>query len=235
MFTSSENHPDDGITHTLCRTDTEAYIKIVYGTYYLYRYQDEDVKNIILKLKNGDSKAIYELARSLYEAILNQITANHLPSGQISVLILHVPSSSFGIGKKDKDHMAILLEYLAGITTEVTADKTTDFAPSEKSPTKELGSIKVQIDIAPYIFRHTKPPHTSQHHKDRSSRINQSIDKFEFASHVPPLLLAQYSYIYIVDDVVTTGSSLQALKRLLTAYCSKHRLSPIIRSMALSH
>ncbi len=231
MFTSSENHPDDGTMHTLYRTKPEMYIKIAHGTYYLYRYRDEDVKNMILKLKNGDSKTIYQMAQSLYKAILNQITTNNPPSGQSSILLLHVPSSSFGIGKKDKDHIAILLENLAGITVH----EATDFTMSDKSPTKESSSIKVQVDITPYIFRHTNPPRTSQHHKDRSSRINQSIDKFEFASYIPPILLAQYSYIYIVDDVVTTGSSLQALKQLITAYCSKHGLSPIIRSMALSH
>ncbi len=231
MFTSQPYNIHDLLLKdyidTSSTSGTKLCTKIVHGVYYLYQYQDNKIKDLILKLKNGDTDTIDHLAQALHGALLNQITVDFsyhtITINHIFILILHAPSSSFGLGKKDRDHMATLSEHIA------------DIAASEKSSTKDSDSIKIRIDIAPYSFRHTKPPKIAQHHKDRVSRMDQSIDRFELTSDIPPLLLDRYSYIYIVDDVVTTGSSLQGLKQVLMAYCLKHNLSPIIRAMALCH
>ncbi|MFM2383594.1 MAG: hypothetical protein RIQ72_166 [Candidatus Parcubacteria bacterium] len=194
-----------------------------HDTLYIYKYRNAPTKKLIIEAKNGKPDALTLIAKVIHASI--HIHIQHEPSYDpyFPILVLHAPSSSFALANKQVDHMAIALNLLS------------DIQSAYDKRFRKSSHTKVKIDIAPYVFMHSKPPLVSQHHKNRLSRLENTKDRFCIAYDIPYYLLSQYRYIYIVDDVLTTGSTLQALKQILSTYCLRHNIYPTIYTLAICH
>ncbi len=199
-----------------------------HDTLYIYKYRDERIKKLIIEAKNSKSDALTLIAKIIHASIHMHIQQEpsydpYFPIIDFPILVLHAPSSSFALANKQVDHMAMVLNLLSDIQS--IYDKRY----------RKSSLTKVKIDIAPYVFMHSKPPLVSQHHKNRLSRLENTKDRFCIAYDIPYYLLLQYRYIYIVDDVLTTGSTLQALKQILSTHCLRHNIHPTIYTLAICH
>lgn len=197
-----------------------------YGAFYIHKYHEDSTKNNVIDVKNLKSEAVDAMAYKLYlyiKSYLQSISSKN----KYSILLLHAPSSTFISGKKSKDHMALVLECIHSIFE------------TEKSHLKSSGDNLEQItnlDIATYTFFSVRPSKSAQHQKNKIQRIEGSKNNFAFIYPLPIALLQTYTQIYIIDDVLTTGSTLEALVHVIKKMHGQQKYSmPEIYRLAFCH
>ncbi len=195
---------------------------------YIKDYKNEKVKEIVKKSKNLDQEALKYIAKELYEYICSDIgISNNLDNQSDAaksseILILHAPSSSFTRQQKKKDHMALICGYIKEFND---ADRSTN---------------KPKIDICPNFFLIDMDQTKSQHEKTREERLLSDESKFTLL-YKQIFGLGQhgqaYKYIYIVDDVLTTGATLSTLVQIIQNIVSNlpETHSAEVKSLAFCH
>lgn len=188
---------------------------------YIKDYKNEKVKEIVKKSKNLDQEALKYIAKELYEYIYSEIS-NFNSHGYVNkpaeILILHAPSSSFTRQQKKKDHMALICGYIKEFND---ADESAD---------------KPEIDICPNFFLIDMDQTKSQHEKTREERLLSNESKFVLL-YKQIFGLSSYKYIYIVDDVLTTGATLNILVQIIknTVSGMQNNMDIQVRGLAFCH
>lgn len=201
-------------------------------TLYIHRYAEENIKELVLKAKTCLPTAIRSMAQDLYIYMMNHIYKNKVYSKpeqtDVSILILHAPSTSFIVRTKKQDHMAEALSCIADM--HIMHNKV---------------YTKVHIDISPHLFIPTHFETKSQHQKNKEQREMNLWHRFQTLLPLPYTHLYKYDAIYVIDDVVTTGSTLKSLCTILRtglqkfeednpSFCTTHTL-PQIYPIAFCH
>lgn len=174
------------------------------GVYYVLPYTDS--KDLIIGIKSLSVPDIHTAGMLLYQYIVNHII-NSFPTQKI--LLVHCPSSTYATGLRPKDQLAELLTYI-----------------------KRIHHTDVHLDVFLHTIRIKRTYRTAQHDKNKYHRINDSRDKFECGASIPLSLLNRYTCICIIDDVVTTGASLHAVKEI---YRERLSYTGHIILLALAH
>ncbi len=188
---------------------------------YIKDYKNEKVKEIVKKSKNLDQVALEYIAKELYEQICAVTSNSNCPSSEgrpTEMLILHAPSSSFTRRQKKKDHMALICGYIK------------EFNDADEDQTKP------KMDICPNFFLIDMDQTKSQHEKTREERLLSDESKFTLL-YKQIFGLRSYKYIYIVDDVLTTGATLQVLVKIIQNIVSNlpETHSAEVKSLAFCH
>lgn len=181
--------------------------------YSINSYKSPETKEIVRKAKNLDNQALSAIAHNFYMVIQNIIkiytthAGNHKPNNKnkLNILLLHSPSSSFCRKQKNSDHMSEAISHIVEINIfDKNKPKFNLFGHNH--------AFIIKIDKI-----------SSQHNKSRKERIIESKNRFKIVS--PYLnqikysthdnLIPKFDYIFILDDVLTTGSTLYHLSNLL--------------------
>ncbi len=190
----------------------------------IHNYQEADIKEIVRKSKNLDPKAMEYIATVIFRAIKADLygKTGDRPAEVLSkTLLMHAPSSSFARGQKRRDHMAIILEKIKD-----TAD--------------------LEIDICLHAFIIDVDKRKSQHEKDKAERISDSKTRYKLLFKTPLMwdtkfdqnFIHSYDLIYVLDDVQTTGATLQILTSIISEIVLNNRSGvnlPQVRGLAFCH
>ncbi len=152
----------------------------------IYSYQEVDIKETIRKSKNLDPMATRQIAEAIYHEIQNDLT-----DSKSRTLLLHAPSSAFARKQKKLDHMAVILEKI-----------------------KDRAGNRVDICLHAFIIDVDK--RKSQHEKNKIERIKDSKSRYRILFTFHRDFINSYDFIYILDDVMTTGATMLGLMDILS-------------------
>jgi predicted amidophosphoribosyltransferase len=182
---------------------------------YLFPYRNTEIKASLLAIKRGKlgSKkkdrshvGAFALAESFSDELIAHISdcVGRLPIAKSLPYLTHVPSSSYALGRKNFDHMEILL-------TSVEQNFSAFF-------TLCTNVILIKPQATPYIYTQT-----SQHHLSRRDRFTASESRFcinkEFLN-----VIYSTSILYCIDDITTTGATFTAIQKLLSETAAPNTL-----------
>lgn len=168
-----------------------------------------------------------------------------------NVLLLNCPSSTFANNRRARDQTAEILIHIKRIhdnyiNSEIHAKSNTSIDSNVIYKTQIISdsstfldanihiplSINVCLDILPHCVRLCRENRSAQHDKNRKERTDTTKNKFELAFPLPTFFLKKYQSIYIIDDVVTTGSSLNEIKNVLL---TKTKFKGTVTLLAIAH
>jgi hypothetical protein len=110
-----------------------------------------------------------------------------------------------------------------------------DMSPllTDTSHTRDIDTASItRLDVFLHAIRIKRTYRSAQHDKNRIDRARHIDETFECAIPFPPSIINTYQCIYIIDDVVTTGSTLHAIKRMFLSHCA---FKGEISLLALAH
>ncbi len=167
---------------------------------YLFSYADESIKEKIFGVKNCDPDDISWATN----ALLNIITQNIPSTNQkVYIGIVPIPSRSYLRREKDNDHML-----------EISKHIKRSFANSNMYNTK--------IDVLDCLIPLSLSQQKKKSKKDRELQSNTMFT-------IDPLVCLlinrkKYTYLWIVDDVITTGSTLSAAAKIIVSKINHEKL-----------
>ncbi len=207
--------------------------RIYAGVRFIKKYKDPTTTKTILASKRLDPLAHTDIARDIYLYIEQSTIRRNTPDKTIptsirtyiatdqqvsdmkskKIFITHCPSSTFANGKRPKDQLAEICMKIKEIETR-----------SKKANPKDYSTLK--IDTALHVFIIDRKNRGSQHDKDKINRKLSSKGRYDFSSKRILPMFFTYTDIYIVDDVLTTGATLNEIKsfmeRELHSYYAHH-------------
>lgn len=194
---------------------------------FIHNYNLPHIKEIIRDSKLLKSTAINHIAQDMYKWILGYTTqfVHHQYTDTIplvfKILIIHSPSTTYAEHARKHDQLALICERIKYY-----------FEYSPATPFQNTQFI--QAEVLPHIFLIARAMRSAQHHKNKADRLLSSKNRFSLVNHSPPFrrLLNTYQMIYIIDDVVTTGSTLNELRSIITPYIDSARTTTTLLSFS---
>lgn len=188
---------------------------------FIHAYSEEKIKKIVKKVKELDKEFIKMMATDLLQYISNDISI-HIPLVSESqsecsspkILLLHCPSTAFALGMKKADHMAEVLKMIHTLAMQKLFNQ----------------PCGLRIDLALHAFCIRRTKRVSQHTKSMHERLVSSQEKYMQVipfSKTFKRVLRKYDAIYILDDVVTTGSTLAVIREILSVASGSNALGRI--------
>ncbi len=185
-----------------------------YAHTFLIAYQEEENKKLLRDIKLLDPNSLARGAELIYTYICMDTGIDEGPLGGTRNLLLHAPSSAYAKSERNSDQVLDMLKRIGKISARGI----------------EHG---LHIDIMPHFFILNYDKRDAQHEANRALRIENARHKFRIFLNVPESCLDRYDRIYIIDDVSTTGHTLQALASLLAD--TYPRLAGRVRTLAIAH
>lgn len=157
--------------------------------YPLFHYRDKKVKAIIWELKYKENTRVLEfIGKIIYEEIISLISEIYLFNNEAKFLLIPIPISSSRRSERGFNQS----EYIAKSVLEYDTEHILLYAPQ--------------------WFQKIKETETQSHSKSKEERMKNLAGCFEASPNV------EEKYIILIDDVVTTGSTLsEARTTLLSA------------------
>lgn len=177
------------------------------GVFYALEYKKDSVKRMVWRFKYYlDKDTLLACTYILYDQLIADASdrVNRLPFQAPSILI-HYPSSTYFRGNKNFDHMKELVLLL-------------DSFQSMHNPFFICCTHAVLPRLAGPLH---KIQYTPQHLGTRRQRFEWSKKRFVISSTFGTYMEKRIregvptTHIYCIDDIVTTGSSMQAVSKML--------------------
>ena len=158
-------------------------------------YGVENVKKAIWSLKTDKDFYKSEAGVKIAKILENEITKE---SGLTEKVVVCVPSSSFWQNKKKFDHMHILLKNIA-------------------KDNKQVFNY-ISYAIIPRLHKDL------QKGLNKKQRQDQTISSFELSGYFKKVLKNKFLEIIIIDDVKTTGATLNECAETIQRYLVKEKI-----------
>lgn len=169
---------------------------------YALRYKESDVKNLIWKFKYFlNPEALRICTYILYDQLVADVSdrVNLIPF-QTPHLLLHYPSSTYFKGKKKFDHMKELMLMLDSMQRAQSDTSSPFFTCCTHA-----------------VLPNHKSTEQAQHTGSRVQRFKWSKERFILSNKFEAYMEnhPEIRHVYCIDDVVTTGASMQAVSKML--------------------
>jgi len=172
--------------------------------HFIHKYSEEKIKKIVKNVKELQKESIKMMASDLLHYIYVWGSSMKIKK----ILLFHCPSTAFALGMKKRDHMA-----------EVVKAIHDTYTLQDHHGNKE-DRYKLEIHLALHAFCIKRTARISQHTKGLMARLASAETKFMPVipfSKTFRRILRSYDAIFILDDVVTTGSTLAILNNMIHA------------------
>lgn len=186
--------------HKTSRTSPFNHRKCEMHLNYLFDYQDEILKEKIFCVKKSLPEGIQWAADNLFTVITGNTTKG---TDKIRIGIVPIPSRTYYRREKDHDHMLVVAKEI-----------------KRKAANSILYNINVDIldCLIPLTFAQQKKLTKEEREKRKEHMF--TIDP------IIKLLInrKKYTHVWIIDDVITTGSTLVEASRLIESHINHQKL-----------
>lgn len=194
--------------------------------FYSLRYKDTHIKRVLWKFKYYlDPQALRICAYILYDQLVAEASdrVTQIPFCT-PYIVLHYPSSSYFKGKKKFDHMkelTLLLDSLQNMYEPFFVCCTHAILPNQNVgqnnawqnlQSQHTGSRRQRFEWSKQRF--VLSPDFEKFIEGRG-KGTQDSDQGVMRVHVPHTSHIHKTHIYCIDDIVTTGASMQAVSDIL--------------------
>lgn len=191
--------PSERIAHTLRPRDTLSLPRahpINASVHALFSYKDPRVTSLIWEIKYHKNTQVLSLITPLLADVIQEEYSNHmLFENWHSCLLVPVPSTTTHIREHGYSHTQFICEAL-------------------------LPLLPPEITYAPHLLKKIIDTPKQHRLKDRNTRLNNLKGSQVVTAVIPP-----HTAVILIDDVTTTGATLNESKRALKEAGVKHILS----------